>query len=74
MTIAEAARLVLKSANQPLTVKQIYGEIVKQNLFQFGAKSPISVVSSTLRKNSDAPSETRNPIFHYHGNGAYSTR
>ena len=34
----------------PAAVKDIYEEIVRANLYSFGAKNPSSVLSGTLRK------------------------
>ena len=49
MTILEAAIQVLGERNQPMSVADIYQSIVGQGLYQFGAKSPRSVLSGTLR-------------------------
>ncbi len=46
--IVDALREVLKD-NVSLTHKEAYKEIVKRNLYEFGAKQPESVVNSTLR-------------------------
>jgi len=50
MTIYEAAVVVLKDSGKDMHVKDIYAEIVSRDLFNFGAKSPVSVLSSTLAK------------------------
>lgn len=49
MTILEAAIQVLRDRNQPMQVAEIYESIIKQGLYTFGAKSPRSVLSGTLR-------------------------
>ncbi len=49
MTILEAAVQVLRERKQPMSVADIYGSIVEQGLYTFGAKSPRSVLSGTLR-------------------------
>ena len=50
MTIVEAIKVVLSQAPNGLTSKEIYVQIVKQNLYTFGAKDPISVVNGQIRK------------------------
>lgn len=49
MTILDAACEALKRSGRPMSVKEIYEEIVGANLYRFGAKSPRSVLSGTLR-------------------------
>lgn len=72
MTITEAAKKVLEDRGVSLSVKQIYDEILSQDLYQFSAKQPLSVLSATLRKKSDVSKNNINPIFHSHGDGLYS--
>ena len=50
MTILEAAVAVLSRKAGPMAVKDVYEEIVRNNLYSFGAKNPRSVLSGTLRK------------------------
>ena len=50
MTILEAAVEVLDRKGGPVPVNDIYKEIVRNNLYSFGAKNPRSVLSGTLRK------------------------
>ena len=50
MTILEAAVEVLGRRGEPLSVKDIYEEILRSGLYSFGAKNPRSVLSGTLRK------------------------
>lgn len=71
MNIAEAAQAVLKDATSPMTPADIHAEIVKRDLFTFGAKNPVSVVSSTLRKKSDANPKATAVIFKISGKGLY---
>ena len=52
MTIVEAIKTVLYQVPDGLTSKEIYEEIVKQNLYSFGAKNPLSVVNSQIRRRS----------------------
>lgn len=49
MTILEAAIQVLAEHKQPMKVGDIYDSIVSKDLYKFGAKSPRSVLSGTLR-------------------------
>ena len=64
MRMADAACEALKSLGRPATVKEIYAEIVRLELFTFGAKDPVSVLGKTLRKRTKA-SKTLNgePLF-----------
>ena len=50
MTIAEAAAAVLREAEGPMHVRNIYAQITSRMLFEFKAKDPIAVVSTVLRK------------------------
>ena len=50
MRMADAACEALKTLARPATVVEIYEEIVRQELFTFGAKDPVSVLGKTLRK------------------------
>lgn len=66
MTIVEAIKLVIVDSKKPLTVKQIYDQIVKKSLYQFGAKNPIGVVAGQVRRHClgiDFP--TANPVKHF---------
>ena len=49
-TIAEAVLHVLMNHQEGLTCKQIYGEIITQNLYEFKAKNPESVLSIEIRR------------------------
>ena len=71
MNIAEAAQAVLKDSTSPMSPADIHAEIVKRDLFTFRAKNPVSVVSSTLRKKSDANSKATTVIFKLSGKGLY---
>lgn len=50
MTIKEAIFKALKDLNKPVTSKEILEYIEKNNLYKFGAKNPIGVISAELRK------------------------
>jgi len=72
MTIAEAAQTVLKSAVKPLNAKEIYDEIMRLNLYTFGAKNPKGVVSQTIRERSDANPKAKVVMFKAVGQGTYA--
>jgi len=59
MTIYEAALTVLKDSGCKMHVKEIYAEILNKELFKFGAKDPVSVLSGTLTKNMRAKKDPR---------------
>lgn len=50
MTIVEAISCVLKKSKTGMTSSEIYKEIVKEELYVFGAKSPVSVVNNQIRR------------------------
>lgn len=50
MTIVEAIKEVLSLVKAPLTYKEIYQEIIRRELYEFGAKAPEAIVNSKLRK------------------------
>lgn len=49
-TIAEAVKIVLQGTNDGLTDTEIYNEIVDRNLYEFGAKNPLSALSPAIRR------------------------
>ena len=69
MNITEAAQAVLKDSTSPMSPADIHAEIAKRDLFTFGAKNPVSIVSSTLRKKSDADPKATKVIFKKSGKG-----
>lgn len=50
MTIIEAIKSVLIDEPEGLTAKEIYDEIVKRELYVFGAKYPLGVVNNQIRR------------------------
>jgi hypothetical protein len=50
-TIIDATVLVLKTANKPLSIDEIYSAICKDNLFEFKAQDPKAILKAQLRKN-----------------------
>jgi len=66
MTIVEAIKNVLEQAGKPLTAKEIYDAIVAENLYDFKAKDPESVVNSQIRRHTlglDFPSASPVKLF-----------
>ena len=53
MTIVEAAKKVLSETSEPIQPKDLVRAIENLGLFEFKAKQPIAVLSSTLRKKPD---------------------
>lgn len=50
MTIVEAIKAVLQQTPDGMTAKEIYDEIIENNLYTFGAKNPVGVVNSQIRR------------------------
>lgn len=50
ITITDAITKVIKKEKKPLSHKDIYEKILDQKLYIFGAKDPVNVVRSKLRK------------------------
>lgn len=48
-TICDAIKIVLKDTPEGMTAEQIYKVIIENNLYEFNAKNPQSVVVSTIR-------------------------
>lgn len=74
MTIAEAAREVLKRANRPMTVAEIYQEIVKEGLAEFKAAHPQGVLRNQIRRHCEGvphASDTRDKYFVLGDNNSY---
>ena len=63
MRMYEAAKIVLTDENRPMHAKALHAEIVRRGLFQFGAKSPVSVLSQTLRDKSVGGRKSQEPVF-----------
>lgn len=66
MTIVEAIVEVLNHKNVSMTSREIYKEIVNQNLYAFGAKDPVGVVNAQIRRRCDGldfPTAYPNKLF-----------
>jgi restriction system protein len=49
-TILDVCASVLEQKRQPMTAEELYEEILRRNLYEFKAKSPLNVLRSTLRE------------------------
>jgi len=49
MTIKEAALEVMKKKGEPMTVREIYDQIVSRNLYKFNSNNPKNIVRRTIR-------------------------
>jgi len=63
VTIAEAAQSALRTLARPATTRQIYDEIVKQDLFRFGAKDPVAVLGSAIRRRTEGSKSLRGEVL-----------
>ena len=50
MTILDASLRVLKTSGRAMSSREILEEIRRHNLYKFGAKDPLKVLSSTIRQ------------------------
>lgn len=50
MTILEAIKQVLSNYSEGLTSREVYDEIIHQDLYNFGAQQPVAVVNSQIRR------------------------
>ncbi len=71
MTIAEAALTILKNSEKALSIQEIYDEVIRQNLYTFGAKNPKGVMSQAIRERSDANIKAKTVMFKSLENGLY---
>ena len=78
MTIVESVRTVL-SDKGALTISEIYKEIVDRKLYSFGAKNPVGVVGTEVRRHCvglEAPSYNTGSVkyFRIASNDGYGVR
>lgn len=71
MTMHEAAKLVLTESTGPMHAKLIYEEIHRRELYKFGAKNPVSVLSQSLSERSVGNSKKKEEIFIRTAPGTY---
>jgi restriction system protein len=50
MTVVEAIKKVMQTSGKPMTANEVQAEIAKQNLFEFRAADPVSIVRAQLRR------------------------
>lgn len=72
MKMFEAAKEVLVEAKVPMHAKDIYAEIVQKDLYKFGAKNPVSVLSQSLSERSIGNAKNREEIFRRTAPGTYA--
>jgi len=53
ITIKDAVQKVIREAGQPMTANEVYNQIVAQDLRKFGAKDPVSIVNTVLRRHTE---------------------
>lgn len=63
MKIYEAAKVVLESAEKPLHAKEIYQEILRRELYKFGAKNPVSVLTQAMSERSVGNTKNKEEVF-----------
>ena len=72
LRMVEAAKKALQSLGQPASVRAIHKEITKHGLFEFGAKDPVSVLGSAIRRRTKGSKSLRGPeLFESTGSGTY---
>ena len=74
-TIAQVATEILKSAKQPMTAAEITQAILDQNLYEFNAKDPKSIVRSAIERHCegvDRRNSAAEKYFSKQTGGAYS--
>lgn len=77
MTIAEAAREVLRRAERPMTVDEIYDAIIAAGLAEFKAAHPKSVLRNQIRRHCEGvphAASTRMKYFVAAGGNQYALR
>lgn len=72
MKIYEAAIAVLKETGHPMQAKDIYSEITRRKLFQFGAKNPVAILTQTMRKKTNAPMNKGEIVFVKRSDNTYA--
>ncbi len=63
MTIIKAAIEALKLEERPMTAEELYDAICRRKLYSFGAKDPLSILRSELRRHTVSfTGKTKSPI------------
>jgi len=52
-TIKDAVQTVIKESGQPMTAQEAHDAIVARNLYEFGAKQPVAIVQTVLRRHTE---------------------
>lgn len=73
LTIKEAVRNVLSETQDSMTADEIYDEIIKRSLYNFGAQNPINVVRNIIESSCDNSTYSEKyqasiPWFHFERN------
>jgi len=71
MTMSDAAKLVLEKHGKPMNITEIYNEIIKNDLYKFGAKNPKGVLSQAMRERSTVNQKAKTTMFHLVSPGVY---
>ncbi len=74
-TIKEAVLKVLSDKSHSMAADEIYGEIIKQGLYDFGAQNPVNVVRNIIESACDNSGYSEKykvafPCFHFEKNSA----
>ncbi len=72
MKMYEAAVEVLRTADDPLHVRDVHQQIISKELFTFGAKNPVSVLSQTMSERSAGGRKGDPPLFVRTAPGTYT--
>jgi len=54
---------MLRQSGEPMSARRIYEAIIEQDLFRFGAKEPLAILSATLRPRVDSSILPRPPLL-----------
>jgi len=74
MTIVDCIRKILNQSKEPLSISEIFDEIIKNNLYSFNAKDPKTIVRQQLRRHCAGlsfPSAMPNKYFRQTEKGKY---
>lgn len=77
MTIAEAAKQVLRKHDRPMTLDKFYDAIITNNLFHSNTPQPNGVLRSQLRRHYEGPLTHVSAAVTYfvvEGDGRYSLK
>ncbi|WP_448203532.1 restriction endonuclease [Azospirillum sp. sgz302134] len=77
ITIVDAIRTVLKSSREAMSPKDVYDAIITQELYEFKADQPVSVVRQQIRRRClglEFPSALPEKIFEKTADGRYTLR